>query len=166
MTPTQRYSLASPSGVGAQALGSAALLDAGRATGVKVSGCLIEAQYATPLGTLLITSYDCPFEEANSFVLLDERHAELARAALGAPYASFLLLEHWPVDALTLALHYAPDVFYTLRIAPPQGWRRTLRLQLQAQTDWAQDARMRASCELRQARVGGGGAPEPGPSDT
>ncbi len=166
MIPTQRYSLAGLTGADGQAPGSAALLDAGHATGVEVSGCLIEAQYATPLGTLLITSYDCPFEEANSFVLLDERLADLARAALGAPYASFLLLAHWPVDGLTLALHYAPDVFYTLRIAPPQGWRRTPRLQLQAQTDWVQDARMRASCELRQARVEGGGAPEPGPSDT
>ena len=165
MTPTQRYSLASPFGAGDQAPGSAALLDAGRATGVKVSGCLIEAQYATSLGTLLITSYDCPFEEANSFVLLDERHAELARAALGAPYASFLLLAHWPVDALTLALHYAPDVFYTLRIAPLQGWRRTPRLQLQAQADWAQDARMRASYEQRHHQVDEGGAFGPGPPD-
>lgn len=166
MTPIQRYTLADPSGAGDKPVSSAALLDAGRAIGAQVPGCLIEAQYATPMGTLLVTSYDCPFEEANSFVLLDERHAERARAALGAPYASFLLLAHWPVDALTLALHYAADVFYTLRLAPPRGWRRAPRLHLREHPDWARDVRMRASLERWPPPGGDIGATEPGPPDT
>jgi hypothetical protein len=112
----------------------------------RVPGYVIEAQYDTALGPLLITSYDCMYEEAHSFLLIDPSGRVRAQADLGVPYGSFLLHAHWPVDESTLALHYHGDQFYTLRVQPGRWWEPgQVRLTLEPCTDWQRDARMATS---------------------
>ena len=82
MTPTQRYTLQQHDGpYAAWPLTSALRLD-GQDTGQRVPGFVIDAQYDTPLGALLITSWDCLFEEANDFLLLGSTHRVVARKQL------------------------------------------------------------------------------------
>jgi hypothetical protein len=112
-------------------------------TRARVPGYVVEAQYETNLGDILVTSYDCPFEESNTFVLLDGSHAIVSRVELGVPYDSFLLHEHWPTDASTIGLHYHESTFYTLQVLAPGGLRgRKPRLKLRRCVAWRQDARM------------------------
>jgi hypothetical protein len=40
---------------------------------------------------LLVTDYDCPFEECTNFILLDAAFKKRASQSLGVPYGSFLL---------------------------------------------------------------------------
>ena len=154
MTPTHRYTLQQHEGpYAAWPLTSALRLD-GQDTGQRVPGFVIDAQYDTPLGALLITSWDCLFEEANDFLLLGRTHRVVARKQLGAPYASYLLHAHWPVDAHTLVLHYQNHLFYTLTVLAPSGlWRCAPRLRLRRVWRWRQNARMRASWESLQASL-------------
>ncbi len=48
----------------------------GEASGQRVPGYVIDAQYRCAAGTLLVTSFDCLFEESNTFLLLDPRAQE------------------------------------------------------------------------------------------
>lgn len=152
MTPIDRYHLPAQAGTAQETPLTSALWVGGRPTGEHVPGCAIEAQYATPLGDLLVTSYDCPFEESNSFVLLDAAARTVARADLAVPYGSFLLNEHWPLDETTLVLHYHERLFYTLAVAPAGRWLvRRPRLRLRRQHRWQADARMaQAHARLQQ----------------
>src|SRR5690606_16805166 len=98
-----------------------------------------------------VTSFDSPFEESNSFVLLDADHRCAAEAQLLAPYESFLLHEHWAVDTHTLALHYHGQQFYFLHLQPPLGWwRRRPRLRVRRCLTWKSEPRMVASHERLQ----------------
>lgn len=92
------------------------LLVNGASTGTSIPGYVIEAQYACKHGYLIITSYDCPFEEANTFVLLSSSYKMLAKTQLGRWYDSLLLHAHWPLGDSALRLHYYGHQFYTLNI--------------------------------------------------
>lgn len=128
------------------------LLRDGVETATSIPGYEIEAQYRTNEGFLLVTSFDCPFEESNAFVLLDAALNPIARRELLVPYGTFLLNRHWPIDSSTLALHYYDDLFYRLHIRPP--WRligHQPRLSLRRCRFWERDERMRQSAaELRE----------------
>jgi hypothetical protein len=89
-------------------------------TGQTVSGFVIEGQYKCKAGYLLITSYDCLFEEANTFTLLNDRFETLASVSLGGWYETYLLDEHMPTSANSLELHYG-GMIYSLTI-----WRDIL----------------------------------------
>lgn len=103
----------------------------GRDTGTAVPGFLIAAQYRCAAGYLLITAYDCLYEEANEFLLLDSSFQMLARRSLGEPYRSYLLHAHWPVAENALRLHYQDAIFYTLTVRPDRVWlARYRRLKL------------------------------------
>lgn len=129
--PQQRFSLAKHKGPHARWPVKTALLCDGLLTGTQIEGCVIEAQYRCVAGHLLITSFDCPYEEANRFTLLDEHFQVLAAIELRVPYGSFLLNAHWPLDAHTLRLHYEMRRFFRLRIVSPGGpLRRRHRLEL------------------------------------
>lgn len=120
----QRFSLARHEGPYENWPRKTRLFCEGLPTGTEVEGYVIEAQYRCAHGHLLITSFDCPFEESNSFTLLDARFQVLATARLLVPYGSFLLHAHWPLDDHTLQLHYEMRRFYRLRIRPPGGLLR------------------------------------------
>ncbi len=130
------------------------LLRDGAPTGGEIPGYVIEAQYRCEYGLLLITSYDCMFEESNDFLLLDDEYRILARRSLMVPYGSFLLNAHWPVSAHSLRLHYYTRLFYVLTIKPPGGlFRRAYSLQLDCDHDADRDQRSAASVAELEARV-------------
>ena len=87
-----------------------------RDTGTDIPGFTIEGQYRCNDGYLLITSFDCPFEESNEFILLDNEFNKIAQHLLFAPYYSFSLHAHWPIGPRSLRLHYYTECFYTLTI--------------------------------------------------
>lgn len=154
MTPIDRYSLKPHSGPYESWPTTSVLRVDGQPTAARVPGFQIEAQYATALGDLLITSYDCPFEESNSFVLLDASLRIVGRTQLLVPYSTYLLHEHWPIDDATLGLHYHEALFYTLRVVPPARWlRRKPRLRLRSRVAWRSDARMVEAYERLQASL-------------
>lgn len=130
MDAIDTFSLASHAGPYERWPSTTALFAEGRPTGTSVPGYVLEAQYRCADGYLLITSWDCPFEEANDFVLLDERFARRAHASLGVPYGSFLLESHTPAGPRELVLRYDGKTVYRLTIHPPAGWRRWFSLRL------------------------------------
>jgi len=85
-------------------------------TQTKVPGFAIEAQYQLPIGYLLITSWDCPFEESNNFLLLDSEFSCVAQNELKPYFNTYLLCAHWPISDDAFVLHYASDLFFTLSI--------------------------------------------------
>jgi hypothetical protein len=66
----------------------------GKDTGKKIPGYVIEAQYKCQHGYLVITSQDCPYEEANDFLLLNDKFDVVAKESLGLIYSSFLIYDH------------------------------------------------------------------------
>lgn len=77
---------------------------------------MIEGQYKTHAGYLLITSYDCPFEEAVSCTLLNDDLQIVSKKMLGAAYSSYLLESHAPLDDASLLLNFGDDCKYKLTI--------------------------------------------------
>lgn len=92
-----------------------------QATGVNIAGRQLEAQYRCTLpngtqGYLLLTSYDCPFEESTECSLLDTSFKLVASRSLSQSYHSFLLYAHWPVADNGLRLHYYDQLVWDLHI--------------------------------------------------
>ncbi len=130
------------------------LLFEGRDTGTAIKGYAVEAQYRWSEGYLLVTSWDCPFEESNNFTLLGSNFRPLATHELGAMYASFLLIKHWPISAHELRLHYDEDIFYTLRIAEKAGlFRKRLSLELALFESPERDPQALASIQENEKRL-------------
>jgi hypothetical protein len=88
----------------------------GADTGQTAPGYVIEAQYKCAAGYLLITSYDCVFEEANTFSLLNDRFETTASTTLGVMYDTYLLEKHRPVSENTLEFDYGGGEVYCLTI--------------------------------------------------
>ena len=116
MREVTRFSLASHSGEYATWPLKTTLLADLKPTATQISGYLIERQYQIGARYLIITSWDCPFEEANDFVLLDENLAVIAHKHLGVPYGTFLLADISIVDVHTLRLRYLDNDYWTLTI--------------------------------------------------
>jgi hypothetical protein len=130
------------------------LLLQGRDTGTAIKGYALEAQYRWSEGYLLISSWECPFEESNSFTLLDKHFRAMAICELGAMYASFLLVKHWPVSASELRLHYDDKVFYTLRIVEKMGlFKKRLSLELETFESPENDPHALASIQENEKRL-------------
>ena len=154
MEPIARFGLESHAGPYERWPTTSRLVVDGAPLDVRVPGYVIEAQYSTRLGTLLVTSFDCPFEESNSFVLLDDALRVVARRQLLTPYASWLLDTHWPEDETTLVLHYHAGDFFRLRLVPPRRlWPRRPTLRLRRVQDWRGEPRMSQAYETLQARL-------------
>ncbi len=81
------------------------LIEQGKPTGKKVPGFVLEAQYRHNAGYLLVTSWDCPFEEAQTFLLLSPGLDVLFKKTIGAPYASIWMEGHEIVDESTVLFH-------------------------------------------------------------
>lgn len=63
----------------------------GELTRTRIPGYCLLHQFKTQFGYLLITDFDCPFEEATSFSLLSFSNQLLSHHTLGVPYGSFNL---------------------------------------------------------------------------
>jgi hypothetical protein len=90
----------------------------GAPTRLRVPGFNMEAQYSIGDGYVLITSYGCPFEESQNFLLLNHGLRIVGRKCLGHAYSSFLLMRHYPIDANRIALEFAENDLRVLEIWP------------------------------------------------
>ena len=132
MQPVDTFRFASHPGPYAQWPLRTALLHAdGTATGVALPGYVLLHQFRVGTGWLLVTDWDCPYEEVTEVLLLDAAMRLVARRRFGAPYASWLLdgVDVLAGDALRLRFVDGPDV--ALQVAPPAWWtpwRRAPRL--------------------------------------
>ncbi len=88
----------------------------GEDTRTKLPGFVIECAYTCSVGYLIITSWDCPYEEFNNFTLLNHAFESVAKTALGAMYDTYLLDAHMPISDHALGLTYYRDLHYTLSI--------------------------------------------------
>lgn len=105
----------------------------GKRTGKYVPGFIIGAQYAYKDLFLLVTSWDCPYEESQEFILLSKDLTVLCKKHIGHIYSTVLLEDHEPIaedqvlfhcnndtDILVTAksglLHSSPPFFTTKKI--------------------------------------------------
>lgn len=132
MQPVDTFRLAAHAGPYEQWPLRTALLRAdGALTGVDVPGYVLRAQFRVGADWLLVTDWDCPYEEATEVLLLDASMRIVARRTFGAMYASWLLdgLDVLGEDAFRLRFVGGPEV--ALRVAAPAWWtpwRRARRL--------------------------------------
>lgn len=69
-----------------------------------VSGYVLLRQFETPAAYLLVTDYDCPFEEAVTFTLVSKDPMKVrARRTVGAMYASCRLDAEHPTAVVVVA---------------------------------------------------------------
>ena len=99
----------------------------GQHTHTFITGRVIEGQYRCVLpnktsGYLVITSFDCPFEESTEFSLLDEAFKLIATTSLAQMYDSFLLHSHWPIADNRLRLYYYGQFVLDLVITAGSSW--------------------------------------------
>jgi hypothetical protein len=114
----------------------------GKDTGKKIPGYEIVGQYKCQDGYLLITSQDCPYEETNDFLLLNDEFDVVAKNCLGLVYSSFLINDHWPISNTAIRIHYHEDLFYTLAIEKSRNvFRRRVRLVIEKFEDFRSDAK-------------------------
>jgi hypothetical protein len=105
----------------------------GRPTGRTVPGYTLLHQFRVGDDWLLLTDWDCPYEEATEVLLLDAQLRLVARRSFGAPYASWMLdgVDRLGDDALRLRFVGGPAI--ALRVAAlapwwsPGRWRSRLR---------------------------------------
>jgi hypothetical protein len=89
----------------------------GKPTKVRVPGYSILHQFQIPLGYLLVTDCDCPFEETTSFILVSPTLRLLSFRMLFVPYGSFNLARVEWIDSATFwAVFFQEDY-----------WRVTIR---------------------------------------
>jgi len=73
------------------------LIKSGISTGKNVSGYILEAQYEHEGYYLLTTSWDCPFEESQTFSLLSPSLDVLQQHTIGTAYANVWMKGHKPI---------------------------------------------------------------------
>jgi hypothetical protein len=84
----------------------------------RVPGYTLLHQFEMADGYLLVTDYDCPFEEATDFILLDRELKARSHRSIGAAYCSFLLERiEWLDEHSLLAMFYRHD-HWKITIAP------------------------------------------------
>jgi hypothetical protein len=77
---------------------------------LRLSGYSLLHQFEINHGYLLVTDYDCPYEEATNFVLLNRNLNILSFRSIGAPYCSFLLDKiEWLDEQNLIAVFYQND---------------------------------------------------------
>lgn len=106
------------------------LLRDGQKTGVKVPGFQILHQFERENGEfVLVTDWDCPFEEATEILLLGPSLRVLCRKTFGAPYYSWLLMGVNVKGADTLELDFGEDgILRQVSIASKTWWNACARL--------------------------------------
>ncbi|MBP0611182.1 MULTISPECIES: hypothetical protein [Burkholderia] len=89
MKPVDRFALATHDGPYEAWPARTDVLVDGVRSGLAVSGYVLLRQFETPAAFLLVTDYDCPFEEAVTFTLVSKGPLKvLAQRTVGAMYAS------------------------------------------------------------------------------
>jgi hypothetical protein len=79
-------------------------------TDLRLRGYSLLYQFEIDAGYLLVTDYDCPYEEATNFILLNRSLNILSSRSIGAPYYSFLLDKiEWLDEQNLTAVFYQND---------------------------------------------------------
>ena len=94
------------------------LLLNGDATGKRIPGYILEAQYRCPLGYVFITSWDCG-DDSLDVILTDENLQVLDRKSIGAMYDSTLLESHEVLSENEVLLHC--DNGFLIRVTVGDG---------------------------------------------
>ncbi|AXF21158.1 hypothetical protein CUJ89_12140 [Burkholderia pyrrocinia] len=89
MKPVDRFTLETHDGPYESWPSRTHVLVGGVRSGLAVSGYVLLRQFETPAAYLLVTDYDCPFEEAVTFTLVSKDPLKVrAQRTVGAMYAS------------------------------------------------------------------------------
>ncbi|MEN2474258.1 hypothetical protein [Burkholderia sp. GS2Y] len=89
MKPVERFTLEAHDGPYEAWPSRTHVLVDGARCGLAVSGYVLLRQFETPAAYLLVTDYDCPFEEAVTFTLVSKDPLKVcAQRTVGAMYAS------------------------------------------------------------------------------
>jgi hypothetical protein len=124
MRRVERFTLLAHAGDPAPLPLDSLLIADGEATSSRVPGVEILEQFEIIAGYLLVTDYDCPFEETFYFVLLDHDFRTVSCRSLGARF-SFV-----PDGRIHLLqeLHWEDDWhFVAVLTNRPERWRFTIR---------------------------------------
>ncbi|MDH3608545.1 MAG: hypothetical protein OEQ24_04785 [Gammaproteobacteria bacterium] len=82
----------------------------GKRTGKYVPGFVIGAQYAYKDLYLIVTSWDCSYEESQEFILLSNDLTVLCKKHIGHIYSTILLEGHEPVAEDQVLFHCNDDI--------------------------------------------------------
>lgn len=86
------------------------LIQNGKRTGKFVPGFVIGAQYAYKDLYLIVTSWDCPYEESQEFILLSKDLTVLCKKHIGHIYSTVILESHKAVAEDQVLFHCNDDV--------------------------------------------------------
>ena len=86
------------------------LIKDGKRTGKYVPGFVIGAQYAYKDLYLIVTSWDCPYEESQEFILLSKDLTVMCKKHIGHIYSTILLEAHEAVAEDQVLFHCNDDV--------------------------------------------------------
>ena len=102
-----------------------------QSTSLAIPGFQLLHQFKLQSGDyLLITDWDCPFEEATEFLLISNDFKISARKTLGAPYAGFLLDTVEILNSNQLKVTIFENDYFLLTIKPPNLLTRATSLSL------------------------------------
>lgn len=92
MVQINRFSLRVPSGERDSWPKRVQLVVDGKPTSLTVSGYALLYQFETSCGFVLVTDFDCPYEEAVCFTLIDKSLGKVeSERCVGSPYCSYWL---------------------------------------------------------------------------
>lgn len=118
MIPIHRFSLEQHAGpYDTWPLRTRVLAD-GEPTELFIPGYVLLHQFAVDDEYLLVTDYDCPFEEATVFVLLSGDLRILARRTVGVMYNSFLLTGLEQTGPRQLVARFGDDFRVRVTVRP------------------------------------------------
>jgi len=88
----------------------------------KLPGYSICGQFEIADGYLIVTDYDCPYEETTNFLLLDRQLRVLSRCSIGALF-SFI-----PLGGSSLErIEWEDDSHFVATFGEDDAWRFTIR---------------------------------------
>jgi Domain of unknown function (DUF4166) len=99
----------------------------GEATKTRIAGYTLLHQFALNEHYLLISDFDCPFEEATVFSLLDQALKVVATKTFSAPYSSWLLTKLEMTDSTRVIAYFGEEEVWEIDARKPSGqwvWAR------------------------------------------
>ena len=95
------------------------LLVNGEPSRTRLPGYTLLRQFATDYGFLLVTDYDCPFEETTNFILLDSESMGITSyRQFFVPYSSFSLDTFEWIDRESAQVTFYKDDRWLLTLRP------------------------------------------------
>jgi hypothetical protein len=150
MHRTERFALETHEGPYESWGTSSRLVVDGRLTELRLPGFQLLQQFEIPDGFIVITDYDCPFEEITNFVLLSKRLRKLSCRWLGAPYYSSALDRLEWIDERGFTAFMCDGSIWRLSV---RSWGIPyLRPRLRMQRMWRAEAEANAREAAVQAR--------------